>query len=120
MVKQDQSYIKFLLHVHLLQINCGFLIVPLDISLPSKVLKGHPEGIKKLQAWLGDQRDWRLCYRATEHGWASGDFHSHCDNKKPTLTIVRVKQFIFGAYADVAFGGMYKLYILRLNNEQIL
>lgn len=32
-----------------------------------------------------------LVYRATSHGWNTGDFHRMADNKGPTLTIIRNK-----------------------------
>ena len=30
-----------------------------------------------------------LLYRASRDGWQPSDFHSHCDNKGPTLTLIR-------------------------------
>ena len=56
---------------------------------------------------LSNFRDgWKLCYRASRDGWRSSNFHTRCDYKGPTVTIVRVGYYIFGGYADVAWGGM--------------
>jgi len=37
------------------------------------------------------QDKWRLLYRASEHGFASQDFHARCDGKTNTLTICKVR-----------------------------
>jgi hypothetical protein len=56
-----------------------------------------------LTEWLPTTGSWSICWRATRDGWASSEFHSHCDGKKPTLTIVQVvnnnKTYVFGGYA---------------------
>ena len=41
---------------------------------------------------------WNRCWRASLDGWASTTFHSLCDNKGPSVTIIRVGQYIFGGY----------------------
>jgi hypothetical protein len=72
------------------------------------------KNIPQLEKWLGGAKPWKLCYRATDNGWASSTFHSRCDYKKPTVTIIRSGSYIFGAYSDVAFGGTVSLQ-LHLN-----
>ena len=41
-----------------------------------------------------------LLYRASRNGWAAANFHSCCDNKGPTVTVVRCGNSIFGGYAE--------------------
>jgi hypothetical protein len=57
----------------------------------------------KLEEWLPRQGYWRICWRASEHGWAASTFHQKCDGKVPTLTIVQVVKnntnLVFGGYA---------------------
>lgn len=48
---------------------------------------------------------WVNCYRATEHGWDASTFHSRCDLKGPTVTLVKVNEFIFGGFTDLDWGG---------------
>ena len=48
---------------------------------------------------------WVNCYRATEHGWDAPTFHSRCDFKGPTVTLVEVDKFIFGGFTDLDWGG---------------
>ena len=41
------------------------------------------------------------CWRAKTDGWAASTFHSNCDGKGPTVTIIEVDSYIFGGYTDV-------------------
>ena len=47
---------------------------------------------------------WKLCYRASFHGWAASIFHSNCDGKRDTVTIIRKDQYVFGGYTDIPWG----------------
>ena len=47
------------------------------------------------------------CWHAETDGWAGSTFHSNCDGKGPTVTIVQVGSYIFGGYTDKSWGGMY-------------
>jgi len=46
---------------------------------------------------------WNRCYQATVNGWSSSTFHSNCDGKGPSVTIIRVGKYIFGGYASVSW-----------------
>jgi len=46
---------------------------------------------------------WNRCYQATVNGWSSSTFHSNCDSKGPTVTIIRVGKYIFGGYTSVSW-----------------
>ncbi|XP_067047394.1 uncharacterized protein [Acropora muricata] len=47
---------------------------------------------------------WILCWRASLHGWAASSFHSLCDNKGPTVTIVKdTNNNIFGGYTSISW-----------------
>ena len=71
----------------------------------SQILKNKDNYLKKLRQWLPAQTTWNLCWRASLHGWASTVFHNRCDNQGPTVTIIRVGEYIFGGYTDVSWGG---------------
>ena len=72
----------------------------------SVILANDVSKITQLNNWLlphlqsSDRSYWKLCFRASIHGWRSRTFHSYCDNKGPTVTIVRVGIYIFGGYND--------------------
>ncbi|XP_028395970.1 uncharacterized protein LOC114519975 isoform X2 [Dendronephthya gigantea] len=76
-----------------------------NLTNSSSILKGEIAFIKQLQEWLGKKCNWNLCYRASRDGWRAQDFHSHCDNKGPTVVLVKANNCIFGGYADVSWQG---------------
>ncbi|XP_044164951.1 hemicentin-2-like isoform X1 [Acropora millepora] len=43
------------------------------------------------------------CWRAQTDGWAASTFHSNCDGKGPTVTVIQVGSYIFGGYTDVSW-----------------
>ena len=83
----------------------------------SEILKNEPVGFeKKLGEWVPKRGDWSICWRATRDGWAASTFHSRCDGKSPTITIIQViknsKKFVFGGYATVPWKqGIYIFHI---------
>ena len=52
---------------------------------------------------------WLLCYRASTHGWAVNSFHSRCDGRHDTVTIVKVGDYVFGGYTDIPWGKYFPL-----------
>ena len=51
--------------------------------------------------------DWKLCWRASRDGWNANTFHSLCDEKGPTITIIRVGKYIFGGYTSLPWPSKY-------------
>lgn len=43
------------------------------------------------------------CYHAKTDGWDSTTFHSKCDGKGPTVSIIQVGNYTFGGYTDVSW-----------------
>ena len=77
------------------------------ISSPfeSKILLGRKsKDLVKLCEFKPSQK-WSLLYRGTRDGFSAKSFHSKCDDKAPTLTIMKCKQtkFIFGGYTEAAW-----------------
>ena len=50
-----------------------------------------------------------LLYRASRDGWAAGDFHAVCDNRAPTLTVVKSGDYTFGGYTEQFWAGKFFL-----------
>ena len=48
------------------------------------------------------------CWHTKTDGWAVSTFHSNCDGKGPTVTIVQVGSYIFGGYTDKSWSGTYQ------------
>ena len=57
---------------------------------------------KILKAWLHEAMvgEWRLLFRASRDGFAASAFHSKCDNKGPTVTVVKSGANIFGGFTE--------------------
>ncbi len=67
----------------------------------------------KLREWIGDYK-WKLFYRSSEHDYTASSFHEYCDDKKPTLVVIKSSGgWIFGGYTTQSwsggsvFGGIY-------------
>ena len=58
--------------------------------------------------------EWRLLFRASRDGFTASAFHSACDNKGPTITVVKSGGNIFGGFAENAWTSkIAKLYCLN-------
>ena len=75
------------------------------LGLNNSVIVGNnSEYLANLTNWIKPRRnesDWKLCWRASRDGWSSSRFHSLCDEKGPTVTIVKVGKYIFGGYTNL-------------------
>ncbi|CAH3179887.1 unnamed protein product [Porites evermanni] len=75
-------------------------------SLEDSVIVGNKKNyLTSLGNWLapvakGINSLWKRCWRASVDGWAGRTFHSRCDGKGPTVTIIRVGRYIFGGYTS--------------------
>ena len=56
------------------------------------------------------------CWHANTNGWAATTFHSNCDGKGPTVTIIKVNDYLFGGYTDVSWFSEYSK-VLNCMNE---
>jgi hypothetical protein len=69
---------------------------------------------------------WTLLYRGTRDGFGAKDFHSKCDGKSPTLTIIKAQgsEYIFGAYTQASWKSscIYELdpqaFLFSLENKE--
>ena len=66
---------------------------------------------ESLVNWLKESRTinnnslTKLLYSASCDGWAASKFHSCCDNKGPTVTVVKSGNYIFGGFTDQSWDG---------------
>ena len=75
----------------------------------SEILAYNIHYLRTLGIWLkpvvqSQSSYWKRCWRASDDGWDSTTFHSKCDNKGPTVTIIRVGKYIFGGYTSTSWG----------------
>ena len=63
---------------------------------------------KFLKEWLGNEYKWKLIYRASEHGYTAESFHEYCDDKGPTLVVIKSSGgWIFGGYTTQSWKSAY-------------
>ena len=58
---------------------------------------------------------WRLLFRASRDGFVPSAFHSKCDNKGPTITVVKSGGNIFGGFTENAWTSKLKKNSLLMN-----
>ncbi|CAH3173153.1 unnamed protein product [Porites evermanni] len=75
----------------------------------SVIVGDNVHHLANLSTWLkpvaqSESSKWKRCWRASVDGWAASTFHSRCDNKGPTVTIIRVGgTYIFGGYTKLSW-----------------
>ena len=84
-----------------------FVLSTLVTGLKNSVIVGNnSEYLSILTNWIKPRRsenDWKLCWRASRDGLDINQFHSLCNENGPTITIVKVKQYIFGGYTSLSW-----------------
>ena len=59
-----------------------------------------------LKEWVCDYK-WKLLYRSSEHDYTAKSFHEYCDDKGPTLIVVKSNEgWIFGGYTTQSWKGV--------------
>ena len=83
-------------------------IIFLDFRINSVIITDNASYKTRLRHFLspavGSKTRWFLCYRASTDGWAGRTFHSRCDGKRDTITIIKNGEYVFGGYSDIPWG----------------
>ena len=93
-------------------VNLNEQIFPwLRLSEESSIIDDWENGeIQSLMEWI-ERKGEKLCelnliYRGSRDGFTAKAFHSNCDNKSPTISIIKsVKNKIFGGYTEKTWEG---------------
>ena len=78
-------------------------------SLESSLIIKDEKYLLAFELWLAPKGTYSLLYRASADGKAPDDFHRCCDNKGPTLVLIKSGEYIFGGYTSQSWespGGM--------------
>ena len=86
----------------------------------SKILSNEQKELLS-NTWLEEQlmkprTSFVLIYRASRDGWAAPRFHACCDNKGPTVTVIKSGNNIFGGYTEQSWDGKF-IHTLPLTTE---
>ena len=72
----------------------------------------------KLREWIGNDYQWRLIYRASEHEYTASSFHECCNDKGPTLIVIKSSEgWIFGGYTTQSWSGDGMYYDMILSSR---
>ena len=105
------------------------MLVDTCSGLEDSVIVGNNRNyLKTLTNWLSPvtqsvNSTWKRCLliSGTIDHEAAKAFHSRCDHKGPTVTIIRVGKYIFGGYTSVSWGKftVAKRYSFTTNGYQL-
>jgi hypothetical protein len=77
-------------------------------TFESDIIQSKKEG-DQIVAWLKEANRSdvpQLAYRASRDGWGVSAFHSKCDDKGPTLTVIKTSEgYVFGGYSHHSWTG---------------
>ena len=90
---------KFIDHTYCIFVLTAVFSMASTIIAGNAVYQGHLDQF--LAPAAGNDRKWLLCHHASTHGWDVGIFHSNCDGKSDTVTIIKVSVYVFGGYTDI-------------------
>ena len=119
MTARKLPFVKKVFYSFLIMCSFSFLFLSYTIafcllvySLDDSIILGSLDRnryLGKLMSYLdpvlqsSDRSVFLRCWHANTDGWASTTFHSNCDGKGPTVTIIRVNDHIFGGYTNVSW-----------------
>ena len=93
----------------------------IKVSMPDEPFREstilmNVEHRKILKGWLPETMvgEWRLLFRASRDGFAASTFHSKCDNKGPTVTVVKSGANIFGGFTEKGWTSANSKFLLQL------
>ena len=94
-------------HYQILQDHLELFDLPLIVILPDSNIMKERSHINLLHAWLkedGSEGDFGLLYRSSRDGIAPTHFHTRCDNKGCTLTIIETTcGRVIGGYSNISW-----------------
>ena len=86
-----------------LKISNYYLKNPSELLPNTHLVNQQYDG--KLKEWIDDCK-WKLLYRASEHKYTAKSFHEYCDDKGPTLIVIKSSGgWIFGGYTTQSWSG---------------
>ena len=89
-----------------LKISRYYLKNPSEFLSDTQLVNQQYDNI--LRGWLGNDYKLRLIYRASEHGYTAESFHDCCDDKGPTLIVIKSDGgWIFGGYTTKSWKCVY-------------
>ena len=99
-VRQSLPFLPFSV-IRIGGLNSSVILTSLDYNNYTGKLLSYLEPVLLSSEWSRFVK----CWHAKTDGWAASTFHSNCDGRGPTVTIIKVNDYIFGGYTDVSWSG---------------
>ncbi len=89
----------------------GWVPISFPVAFPGSKLITPKDGVT-INGWIGAPfKKWKLCYQRSKDGTSSSTFHSKCNYKGPTVTVIKNNHNkIFGGYAACPWVPYYNAY----------
>ena len=109
-IRDDLNLIQCKDNTIRLKISQYFMKNPSEYLMNTQIVDKQYD--QYLRDWCGDY-DWKLRYRASEHNYSAKSFHECCDDKGPTLIVIKSSGgWIFGGYTTQSWSGKGMYYDL--------
>jgi len=100
--KEENEINKFLESIN----SFGNIFNKSHLIIDSKIINKNEEYIKNIKNWINKEKiiTTKLLYRKTDNGDSYDTFHQLCDNKGPTLILIKgTEDFIIGGYTPLSW-----------------
>ena len=88
----------------LLKISRYYFKNPSELLPDTQIVNQQYDAI--LREWIGSDNKWKLIYSSSEHEYRAKSFHEYCDDKGPTLIVIKSSGgWIFGGYTTRSWSG---------------
>ena len=95
-----------------LKISHYYFKNPSEFLPKTQLVNGQYDG--KLREWLENYYKLELIYRASEHGYTAKSFHKCCDDRRPTLIVIKSSGgWLFGGYTTRSWSGFCMKYDMK-------
>ena len=76
----------------------------MKLTFENSEIMTDEEHRRVLKGWLPPHKgEWRLLFRASRDGFAVKTFHTKCDNKGPTVSVIQSGNNIFGGFTEFSW-----------------
>ena len=102
-IRDDLNLIQCIDNTIRLKISQYFMKNPSEYLVDTQIVDKQYD--QYLREWSVDYK-WKLLYRASEHNYSAKSFHKCCNDKGPTLVIIKSSGgWIFGGYTTQSWSG---------------
>jgi len=103
-----------------MSLNIDVIAYQLLVVMDSVIISNNGLYLRHLEHFLaplvGENSKWELCYRSSTDTNVDHVFHSKCDGKNNTVTIIKKNEFVFGGFTDIPWGEYFTCFRFNFLN----